>query len=139
MWGTIPKFRMLLPRLWKWPTTLDCEMPSLSLTIHELLVGFTSVGWSTAPESIVLGLSDFSWSLRLLQPKQNFLNSLYYDQLLHVPLSSFQITHGMMQCTACQHSNYHNTTNQSLNCFGHIIYAPKNLLVPKYGKTFDSL
>ena len=37
---------------------------------------FASMAWNTALESMVLGLSDFVWSLRFLQPKQYFLYHL---------------------------------------------------------------
>ena len=34
------------------------------------------MAWSMALESTVLGLPDFAWLLKFLQPKQNFLNHL---------------------------------------------------------------
>ena len=39
----------------------------------------------------------------------------------HVPLCIFQVTHGEKLCTMCQHTIYHNTTNQCLNYLGHDI------------------
>ena len=41
--------------------------------------------------------------------------------MLHIHLCGFQITHVVKQCT-CQCISYHDTTNHTLNCFGHVIY-----------------
>ena len=47
----------------------DIELPD---TLWLLLARFTSI----ASESIVLGLPDLAWSLRLFQSEKNFLNQL---------------------------------------------------------------
>ena len=41
-----------------------------------LLSGFVSLAWRTALKSMLLGLLDFAWLSRVLQPKQNFFNHL---------------------------------------------------------------
>ena len=76
-WGTIRTLRVFLQRLWRWRTTLDRDMQSLPDTHSVLLTRFASMSWSTASESIILGLLDLSWSLKFLQLEQNFLNSGY--------------------------------------------------------------
>ena len=43
MCGTIQKFGMLLPRSWRWQTTLDCEMLSSPDTLPVLLAGFAEI------------------------------------------------------------------------------------------------
>ena len=133
MWGTIRQLRMLLPRLWRWLTTPDCKMLTLPDTLWVILTGFASMAWSMALESVVLGLPDLAWSSRILRPEQNFnvllrlhlshnkcflLLLQFYDPVqthktLHVYLCGFQITHGVKQYTACQYTNYRDTTNYS--------------------------
>ena len=47
--------------------------------------------------------------------------------MLYLHMNGFQITHGVKQCTMCQHTNYHDTTNHGLNCFNHVIYTQHKL------------
>ena len=56
------QFRMLLLKLWGWRTTLDWEMLNLPDTLWVILAGFVLMAWSRASESMVLRLSDLSWS-----------------------------------------------------------------------------
>ena len=78
MWGSIHHLWMLLLRS-RWWTILDCEMLSLFDMLWMLLAGNTSMAWGTALESTVLGLPDLNWSLKFLQPEQNFLNHLVIE------------------------------------------------------------
>ena len=73
-WDTIWQLLMLWPRLWRWWTTLNCEIHSSSDTLQVLLTKFFFMVLSTALESTVLALPDLAWSSRFLQPEQNFLN-----------------------------------------------------------------
>ena len=43
-WSTIQLLLTLLPRSWRWWTTLDCEIPSSPDDLQMLLPGFTKVG-----------------------------------------------------------------------------------------------
>ena len=72
IWGTIQQLWMLLPRLWRWWTTLECKMPNSPDTLRMLITRFASIIWSTASESSFKP----TWPWRLLQPKQNFLNHM---------------------------------------------------------------
>ena len=76
MWGNFRQLLILLLRFWRWWTTLDWEMPSLPDTLWVLITGFVSLDWNMALESMVLGLPEFAWLSRFLQPKWNFLNHL---------------------------------------------------------------
>ena len=67
---------MLLPRLWIWWTTLDCKMQSSPDTLNLHLTKFTSMAYSMALESIILGKTDLAWSSNIMQPEQNFLHHL---------------------------------------------------------------
>ena len=51
-------------------------MLSLPDIFWVLRAGFASLALSMAFESILLGLTDLAWSLKFVQPKQNFLNRL---------------------------------------------------------------
>ena len=97
---------------------------------------------SIAPESTLLSLSDLAWSVKFLRLERNILNHLitvlwttvpsFFTNIfscfrdvtaqfeliknkfsLHVHLCGIQIIHGVTQCTTCQHTNYHHTTNHS--------------------------
>ena len=72
-WGTIRWLRRLLSSSWRWPITLDYEMPNSPDTLRILLAGFTSMAWSTISESTVW---DLSWSSKFRQPAQNSFNYL---------------------------------------------------------------
>ena len=74
--STIRQLRIFLLRLWRWWTTLDCEISRSPDTLWALLAGFVSITWSTASKSIHLGLPDLVWYLRFWQPKRNCLNHL---------------------------------------------------------------
>ena len=71
-WSTIQQLWILLPRLWRWPTKLDWEISSSQV----IPTRFSSMTWSMASESTILGLPDFALSLRLLQLMWNVLNHL---------------------------------------------------------------
>ena len=73
-WGTTWRLQMLLLSSWKWCAKMDCKMLSSSDILFMHLNGFVSMAWNTVSESRVLGLSDFAWLSRFLQPKQNFFN-----------------------------------------------------------------
>ena len=55
-WGTIRQHHLLLPKSWKWRTTLVTEMPRSPDTLPVLLAGFIFVTWNTASECTVLAL-----------------------------------------------------------------------------------
>ena len=65
-----------LLRLWRWQTSLDCEMSSSPDTLQVLLTRFVFMVWRTASESIVLDLPDLAWLSRFLQPQRNFFSYL---------------------------------------------------------------
>ena len=73
---------MLLPRSWRWYTTLDWEMLSLLNAFWRLLTGFASLAWSTALESTILG-----WPcliIGVLATRAKFLQlSGYYTVIKH--------------------------------------------------------
>ena len=67
---------MLLLKSWRLQTILDCKILSLLDTLWILLAGFVTTVWNMVLESMHLGLTDLIWSLRCLQPKQNFFDLL---------------------------------------------------------------
>ena len=79
---------MFLSRSWRWQLTLDCEIPSSSDTLKVLVIGFTSMAWCTASESLDLDIPNVAWSSKFLQPEQNFLNNLVTVLWLTAPLPS---------------------------------------------------
>ena len=79
---------MFLSVLWRWRTILDYMMPNSPDTLQVLLTGFAFMGWSMTLESMVLGLPDFTWSLRFLQPEKIlWIICLLYWNLLCLHLS----------------------------------------------------
>ena len=119
--GTIWQLRMHLPKFWRWWTTLNSGMPSSPSDIHQICLYSLEHG---------LGINDFFF----------FFTSiclLHCDQLcLHLSSNEcfwfgFQIINGVKQCTTCQHTNYHDTTNYSgyfnysLSYFDHKMYVPQ--------------
>ena len=72
--------------IYRWQTTLDCEMLSLCDTFWVWIVGFASIATTPVLESTVLGLPYFVELLKFLQTKQNFLKSLYFSNqaTLHI-------------------------------------------------------
>ena len=78
---------MLLLRSWKWQTTVDCEMPSSPDTLWMLLTRVDFMVWSTALESMILGLPDHVWLSRFLKTEQNFLNQLVCVMWSTVPFT----------------------------------------------------
>ena len=75
-WDTILQLQILFLRLWRWWTTLDCEILCSRDTLQVLLAGFASMVWNTASKFIVLGSLDIVWLLKFWQPEQNFLYHL---------------------------------------------------------------
>ena len=117
-WDTDQQLQMHLRRSWKWPTIEECEMPdTIPETLQLRLTRFASMTWSSAAESMVLVLSDFVWSLRVLQSERNFLNHLVYCTVIKFPFTydsvRIQITHGMKLCPTCQRAFYNDTTKYS--------------------------
>ena len=49
------------------------------------------------------------------------------ETTLHSYLCDFQITQRMKRCITCQHTNYHDTANNSLNCFAHMMHGLQTL------------
>ena len=72
-WCPTQQVWMHLLRLWKWPTTLDGEMPSSPDNLRVQLVRFVSMVWGMASKPMIFGAPDFVW---LLQTEQNFFNHL---------------------------------------------------------------
>ena len=99
MWGSIWQFQMLLLRLWRWWTTLDCEILNLFYSLQVLLAGFTSTAWNMGSE---FSLSPFwpSLIIEVLITWVKFLKASDYYMVIH---------------SRCQHTNYHDTTNHSKN------------------------
>ena len=102
----------------------------------------------------------------LHHPKRNFCNQLHlylrpskyvwlllrqYGQVrikkisfriyttLYVHLCRFQMTHRVKQCTTCQHTNYHDNTNNNsgLNFFDHVTYVSYTCKGWTIAKIFD--
>ena len=82
---------MHLLRSWNWYITLDYDLSSSPDTLRMLLVGFVlSIKRCTASKSTVLTFRDLTWSTRFLQPKRNFFNHLYCNQLrLHLSYNKY--------------------------------------------------
>ena len=80
---------MLLLKLWRWRTTLNCKIPSSPDTLRMLLVGFAFY----ASESGFSCLSDLAWPSIFLQPKRTFFNYLHHHHHHHVmPLARISLT-----------------------------------------------
>ena len=89
--------------------------------------------WSTAPSTFAQEMPFCHFvgvmaQFKLVKPK--FLNWT----TLHVHLCGLKIIHGMEQGTTCQRTNYHDTANFCLNCFGHMIYGPYSSTYQNIGK-----
>ena len=128
-----PQF--LLPWSRRWRTNQDWEKSNSTFTFRALLAGFASMVWSTASDSMILGPPDLPWSCnssgisstikllhrdhlhlrlshlvasaRFVLSNQQFLN---YTSL-YAHLYCFQIPQEVKQCTTCQRTNYHDTSN----------------------------
>ena len=70
IWGTIWPLQLL--RSWKWQTIHDV----ICWTLQELLTRSNSMVRNTPSKFTVLDLPDFTWWLKFLLPRQNFLNYL---------------------------------------------------------------
>ena len=77
MWELI-NLNLILLRLWRWWTTLDCEMPSSPDTLLVLLTRFASMAWSTALESSFMSILPDSCNLGKVYWT---IKSMYCDQL----------------------------------------------------------
>ena len=146
-WSTIWQVRMLLPRSWKWQTTLDSKIPSSCDTLWVLLdyriclYGLEPwIPWFKAFLTLPIVKVLTAWEKFLetsvtncaftFRPTNVFgcfcgvRTRKIYSNLtkLHVHLCGFQIIHRMKECTTCQRTNY-DVTNHSLCSFSHIIYV----------------
>ena len=136
-WGTIWQPWMLLPRLWKWRTTPDCEMLSSPDTLRLVLIEFSSLAWCVASGFPILGLpflpdrwkscnsSKISWTIWLthfdqqcLSPNECFgcfhgvwLSSNPQSIFSRIRLHLHVHLCGEKKCTTYQRTNYHNITN----------------------------
>ena len=152
---------MLLLRSYSWWIRLwDAKLVRYS---PDLLLWFGA----QPQKSTVLDLHDLVWSLRVLQPEQNFLNHLvialwltapFMQQMFlvapealwpslnlhHICVWLSNLTDGLKQCIMCQLTKYHNTTKHSGYVSWleplrlHDIYATNQHVLPKYCKTFNS-
>ena len=64
-WSTVRRFHMRLKRSWSWQTRQDCEMSSSPDTCRICLYNLDYIAW----RSTLLGLPEFTWSSRFLQPE----------------------------------------------------------------------
>ena len=86
--------------------------PCLIVEVLAMQVKFLIVLWSTTPSSFtqqmfLIASAAVGSICELI--KHKFLNKT----TLHIDLCSFKTTQRVKQCTTCQHTNYHNTTNHS--------------------------
>ena len=78
-------------RLWRWWIILDCVILNSPTILQLVLAGVTFMTWNMALESTVLNLTIFAWSLRFLQPKQNFLNYLVTVLMINYAFSFYTV------------------------------------------------
>ena len=99
-----------------------------------LLARFVSMAQSVALEFTVLGLPDHQG---FSTPPNFFFNQLVavlcFQSFgcLHGTIAqcSFQITHGVKQCTTCQRSNYYHIVDYELIiCLGFMAYQPLKVI-----------
>ena len=150
-------FGCFLLRVWRWQTILDCGRLSLSDFLEVLLVEFASMALSMTSESMVLHLPDLAWLPSIFVTWAKFLKPSGFCNVfwsvspwnrveLNIHFYSSQIIHGVKQCTMCQGTNYHDTTNHNsyflrLELFWLCDIHIQNMhgMCMKYCKTFDSL
>ena len=99
------------------------QSPSPKCFNHPFIVlGSTALSLFAQEMFLIASAALLTPSVKLIKCKIPNLTNLY------IHLCGFQINHGVKQCTICQRTNYHNTTNHSgsnhgLNCFLHVMYT----------------
>ena len=106
-------FSNILPKSWRWRTTLDCVMPCLPDTLRLLLVEFASIALSTASESTFLGLPDLTELSGFWQPELNYLNHLVTITSSTAPSPFAQLP---------RYYQSHRVPFHGLNCYSHMMY-----------------
>ena len=85
------------------------------LTWYSPTAGFASTVWTTALKFMVLGISNFAWLSKYLQPRQNFLNHLVKNVASNIEQVLAATPHKAptIQPPAFHHENYSSQTNQT--------------------------
>ena len=106
--------------------------------------------FATQAKFIQYNVINFAFTFRTTYSFSWFCDVMaYFKRIKHkfsnyVYLCRFPITYGVKQCSTCQHTNYHNTTNLSGYPQGFKLPHSRNIraitdhVQPKYSKTFDS-